>query len=115
MSVWSQPNFYGYRQVSLTTPRAIVPVDQGRMSRNSVVPNNNGVRLPSHSAVQILAVRQMIIQEFQEIVAFFLLEADNVSSKLRIDIQRLLASRRMRADKGMNLTNRSATDRRTKG
>lgn len=73
------------------------------MSSDTVVPDHNGVWRPLDSAMQILTIRQMIIQELEEIIALLLLVPNNVPCELRVDVQRLLSSRRVRTDHGMDL------------
>jgi hypothetical protein len=91
------------RQGTLTTTRAVLPIDQCRVGSDTVVPNDNSVRLPFDPAVQILAVRQMVVQEFQQHIGLLLLEADDIPCELRVDIQRLLARGGMCANQRMNL------------
>lgn len=55
----------------------------------------------------------MIIQEFEQVLTFLLLEADDVARELRIDIYRLFACDRMGADDGMDRADRIAADNST--
>jgi hypothetical protein len=87
----------------LTTTRAILPIDQRRMGGNSIIPNDDRVGLPLDAAVQILAVREMVIQELEQEVALFLLKPNDVPRELRVDVQSLLAGRWVGADEGMDL------------
>jgi hypothetical protein len=70
----------------------LVLYDKPIIKQLTVVPNHHGSRSPSDAGLDILAPRNMLIQELQQVVAFFLLEADNISSELRVDKKSLLAS-----------------------
>lgn len=87
----------------LTTTRAILPINQRRVRGDAVVPDDDGVGLPLDTAVQVLAVGQMVVQELEQVVALLLLEADDVPRELRVDVQGLLAGGRVGADEGMDL------------
>ena len=47
----------------------------------------------------------MIIQELQQVVTLFLLEADDVSCELRVDIESFLSGCRMSTNEWMDLWN----------
>ena len=73
------------------------------MRGDTVVPDHNSVGPPLDTAMQILAVRQMIVQELQQIIALLLFIADDVPCELRVDIQGLLAGGWVGADERMDL------------
>lgn len=72
------------------------------------------VWLPSHTSLKVLAQRDMIVQEFQEIFTFFLLKTDNVSGELWVDVQSLLAGSGMCTDNRMDRPGDSQTEDRPK-
>ena len=57
----------------------------------------------------------MIIQEFQQVLAFFLLEADDVACELRVDINGLLACDWVCANDWMDAADGVAADDTTLG
>lgn len=61
-------------------PLATLPVDQGAVLSNPVVPEDNGSGLPLHSDLEVGTVGQMVIEELQNRVRLLLLEADNLAS-----------------------------------
>lgn len=71
-------------------PRTVSPIDHGRMSSHSVVPDHNSLPCLLDTALDILRERHMIIQELEQVVTFLLLEPNNISGELRVDIQTLL-------------------------
>ena len=97
------PSVNGHSVRGLTASRAIVPIDQGRVSGDPIVPQNHSPWRPLDSTLEILRICHVIIQELQQVVAFFLLEADDVSCELRVDIQSFLSSCRMSTNKWMDL------------
>lgn len=80
----------------------IRPVVSKELTSYSVVPDNHGIRRPLDSSLKILTQRDVVIQELQQIVALFLLEADYVSGELWIDIKRLLAGCGMSSHERVN-------------
>ena len=88
---------------ALTASRTIVPINQGRVSGDPIVPQNHSSWRPLDSTLEILGVCHMIIQKLQQVLALFLLEADDVSCELRIDIQSFLSGCRMSTNKWMDL------------
>lgn len=80
------------------------------MSCYSIVPNNNGASLPFYPSLKVLTERYMVIKEFEKVVAFLLFEADDISGELRVDIQCLLAGRRMSPHDRMDGRNRISSD-----
>lgn len=80
------------------------------MGDHSVVPDHHGLGLPSNPALQVLRERYVVIQEFEKIVAFFLLKANDISRELRVHIQSFLPCGRVSADDGVNGTDRLSSD-----
>lgn len=72
------------------------------LTGHAVIPDDNGVGPPSHSGLQILRQGDVVIQELEEVIALFLLEANNVPCELWVDIQGLLASCWVCPHDGMN-------------
>lgn len=72
------------------------------LRRDTVIPNNNSLWSPSHTGLNILAHCDMVVQEFQEVITLFLLEADNVPCELWVDVQRLLSCCWVSAHNGMD-------------
>lgn len=66
LSPRSQP-----RKMSSTT---ILPIQNCRVRSNSVIPNHHCTLLPLHSRMHICAKRDVLIQEVEEVVGFFLFE-----------------------------------------
>jgi len=77
---------------------ASLPIDQWRMASNPVIPHHNRTRRPSDTALDILREGHVVVQELEKVVALFLLEANDVSGELWIDVQRFLPSCRMSSD-----------------
>lgn len=63
-------------------PLAILPVKDCGMRGDSVVPNNNGTLLPLHACLQVGTQSDMVVQKLEQVVALFLLEADNAAREL---------------------------------
>lgn len=85
--IWS----FGLRSdTSNMASLTIVPVHQSGMCSHTVIPHHHGPGLPLHACLDIGREGNMVIKELQKIVAFLLLEADNVSGELWVDIQGLL-------------------------
>ena len=80
------------------------------MGDHSVVPDYHGLWLPSDPALQVLRERYVIIQEFEKVVAFLLLEANDVSRELRVHVQRFLPCGRVSPDDGVNGTDGVSSD-----
>jgi len=111
-------------------PLAVLPVNQRRMLRHSVIPDNNRPLLPLDARLEVRTIREMVIQELENRIRLLLLEADNVTSNyyilsvlcshqppshpwkdsltLRVHINRLLARRRMRPNDRMLIHHRLA-------
>lgn len=88
---------------SLTSSGTILPVDNSRMTSHSVVPDHHGAFLPLHATLQILGQSDVVVQKFEEVIALFLFEADDVSRELGVNIQGFLAGGGMGPDNRMNL------------
>ena len=108
---WSLIWCFGLRRNSCQMPACtIVPVQQGRMCGNSVVPNHDSTRLPLHPSLKVLTLGNMVVQEVQQEVAFFFLETNNTTAELWVYKQCLLASGWVRANQRMNGCHWFATD-----
>ena len=59
---------------------AIVNTDH-QLEENSMtyIPDNDSFLAPSHANMEILSVRDVIVQELQQEIALFLLQANNVA------------------------------------
>ena len=58
----------------------IDPVQDCRMTGNTIVPHDNRFLFPFDSSLEICSVRNMIVQEFQKSIAFFFLVSDDMTS-----------------------------------
>lgn len=76
------------------------------MSSDTVVPNNDSSRGPLYSSLDILRVRNVIVEELEQVVRLFLLVSYNTSDELLTHEQSLLASGWMRSDHWMSVGNR---------
>lgn len=57
----------------------ILPVHQGRVLSHSVVPYNNCALLPLDPSLEVSAIGQVVVQELQERIRLFLLQAYDFS------------------------------------
>ena len=73
------------------------------MRRDTVIPYYHCPRRPLDSALQILAKRNMVVQELKQIVTLLLLEPNDISRKLGVNVDCLLTSDGMRADDRMDV------------
>lgn len=85
---------------------AILPVKGGRVARDTVVPNHDSPWRPFHTSLQVLAQRNVVVQELEEPVALLLLHAYDAAGELLVDEERLFARGRVRADDGMDVLDR---------
>ena len=83
-------------------PLTIRPIKGGRVCSDAIVPNHNCPRCPLDSDLEVLTQCDMVVQELQEIVAFFLFVPNDVASELRVHIQCFLAGDWMCSDNGVN-------------
>lgn len=72
------------------------------MGSDPIVPNNHSTRLPPDPCLNIGREGDVVIKEFQKVVAFLLLEADNVSGELWVDVQSLLTGGWVSANQGVD-------------
>jgi len=61
---------------------AVLPIEDGGVRRNPVVPNNDSARLPLHAHLQVSTERDVVVQELEQIVALLLLEANDAAGEL---------------------------------
>lgn len=54
------------RDASQMSPLPVLPVNQGRVLRDPVVPDNDGAGLPLDAGLEIGAVREVIVEELEE-------------------------------------------------
>lgn len=76
----------------------ILPVDQGRVERNPVIPNHHRLLLPLNSSLEISAKSDVIIQKLQQRIRLFLFIAYDVAGELRVDEKSFLARNGVRAN-----------------
>lgn len=57
-----------------------LPVDQSSVLSYTVVPNNDCVGLPLDTYVEVGTPAKMLVEEVEDGVGFFLLEADDIAS-----------------------------------
>ena len=108
----------------------VLPVDEGRVLRDAVVPHDDGALLPLDTRLEVAAKGEVVVQELEQRVRLFLLQAYNVARDcctaglllvavseglgmevvltLGIHINRLLPRHRMRPHNGMLIDNRLA-------
>ena len=67
-------------------PLTIRPIEGGGVRSDAVVPYHNYLRCPLDPDLEVLTECDMVIQELQEIVAFFMLVPNNVAGELRVHI-----------------------------
>lgn len=60
-------------------PLPVLPVDQRRVLRDAVVPHHDRALLPLDARLEVGAVREVVVQELEQRVRLFLLEADDVA------------------------------------
>lgn len=92
----------GQRRQTHAVPQALlrvvhVVVGDGRVRRHPVVPQRHRALLPLDAHLQVLGVRDVLEQQFQEGVRLFVLEADDPLREPGVDIERLLPGRRVHA------------------
>lgn len=58
-------------------PVAALPVDEGRVLRDAVVPDHHGALLPLDAGLEVGAPRQVLVEELEEGVRLFVLQADD--------------------------------------
>lgn len=63
-----------------TTSDTVVPIDESRVSGDAVVPKGDRTFLsPTSTSLEIVTLRDVIVEEVQNSVRFFLLETDDVT------------------------------------
>lgn len=67
---------------------AILPVDQGRVLRHPVVPDDHRPGLPLDAGLEVGSECEVVVQELEEGVGFLLLETDNLSGDCRLNISK---------------------------
>lgn len=80
------------------------------MGDHSVVPDHHGLRLPPDPALQVLRERYVVVEEFEQVIAFFLLKANDISRELRVHVQGFLPCGRVSTDDGVNGTDGVSSD-----
>lgn len=58
---------------------AVPPVYQSRVLRHTVVPHDHCALLPLNAHVEIGAIGDVVVKELEQIVRFFLLQADDIT------------------------------------
>jgi hypothetical protein len=66
------------------------------------LPDDNGSWPPPDAGLNILTPSDVLVQEFQEVIALLLLEADDIPGELGVDKQGLLSRCRVSAHDGVN-------------
>ena len=103
------------RNSSNMPPFTVLPINLCTVRCHTIVPHDHSPRRPLDPALQILAQCNMIVQELEQVLALFLLEADDVARELRVYIDGLFACDRMRPDDGVDAADRIAADDPTLG
>src|SRR5690242_8414191 len=65
------------------------------MRGHSVVPNDNSTWRPLDTSLEVLSLRNVIVQEIQQKIALLLLVANDATAELRIHEDRLLTGSRV--------------------
>jgi hypothetical protein len=98
------------RNSSKMPPRSIFPVKESGVGRDSVVPYHDCSWSPLHASLEILALREMVVQEVEKVVTLLFFIPNNASGELRVDEERLLAGRRMSTHKRVDGCDRLAAN-----
>jgi hypothetical protein len=91
-------------------PRTRVPIQQRRMRSDAIIPHDHRTRRPLHPSLEILALRDVVVQEVEQEVAFLFFVPHDATTELRVHEERLFAGRRMRANERMDGSYCVATD-----
>lgn len=62
---------------------AILPVQDRRVGSHSIVPADHRALLPLHACLEISAEGYMVVEEFQQVIALFLLQSNDPSGELQ--------------------------------
>lgn len=89
--------------------RTIFPVQECRVRSHPVVPHDNCPRCPLDASLEVLALRNMVVQEVEEEVTLLFLVADDAAAELWVYEERFLSSCRMCPHEGMDGRYRLAT------
>lgn len=68
---------------------SILPVQNCRVGSNAIVPHNHRLLLPLHSRLEVCPECDVLVKEVKQVVAFLLLETNDTTGELLIDIQSL--------------------------
>jgi hypothetical protein len=98
------------RNSSKMPPRSIFPVKESGVGRNSVVPDHDCSWSPLHASLEILALREMVVQEVEKVVTLLLFVSYHASGELGVDEKSLLACRRMSTHKRVDGCDRLAAN-----
>lgn len=80
-------------------------VEDSRVSRGSVIENDNGVVGPLNADLTVLRVGDVVEEELEQGVAFLFLEADDAFRIHRVDEETFLSRDIVRSDDGVNASN----------
>jgi hypothetical protein len=75
------------RDASEVPPLSALPVHQRRMTRLAVIPNNDRSFLPLDTRLEVGAVGDVVVQKFEQCIALFLLQPDDIASDWREDLK----------------------------
>lgn len=81
------------RDACQVPPRTVVPVEQRRVLRDAVVPDDDGAGLPADADVEVGAEGDVVVEELEQRVGLLLLEALDLTRDLcKNRSQRVLTS-----------------------
>lgn len=87
-------------QVSALT---VFPVDNGAVLGNTVVPNDNCALLPLDTSLEVGAQGNVVVEELKDGIGLFLLETNDLTGELGVDVESLLAGGRVSAHDGVSV------------
>lgn len=83
----------------------ILQMQDGRVSRNPIVPHHNSPRRPLESTLDVLTKGHVVIEELEKTIPLFLFEAHDITSELQVDKESFFSRDRMGANNWMGGSN----------
>lgn len=80
------------------------------MSSDAIIPNDNGSGRPFDSGLDVLRIRNVVVQELEQVIRLFLLVANDALHKLLVYEQCLFTRGRVCADEGVSVGDGIAAD-----
>lgn len=82
--------------------RSILPIQQRRVRCHTIIPHHHRPGRPLDAGLEILTFGNVIVEEVEQVVALFFLEADDAPAELGVHVEGFLACRWMRAYQRMD-------------